>query len=566
MRNILVLAMVLSLLMVIIPFAPVSAANPVVTLTAPANVAPGGSFYATINITGASQLKNYQLILSFNPNVVQMAGLELSTGSSSGVIDGVINGVTIPNFGWTYRPVAGTPSGSIILGGNIAGNNSVSGDGFLARILLKSTGAAGAATNLALSSIDLGDALGNEVFPADPVAPAVTVSSNAALTTALTTGAAGSVTGTTATLNGTLTSLGTASSVNLFLGYSKVQGGPYTLVDKGTATTASTLPFAFNAPITGLTAGTTYYYVAQAQYGSPTQIVNGAEMTFNTTGGSLLPTLTSLNPGSGAPGATLNGVVVTGTNLTGATALTFSGTGVTASNIVVTNATQLTATITISGAAALGLRNVTVTAAGGTSAALVEGFSVTSAGAAVMSLTAPANVAVGGSFYLTINITGANNLKNYQLKMGFDPAVVQMAGLELSTGVTSGLIDGLINGVTIPNFGWTYQPVAGIPSGLISLGGNIEGNNSVSGNGYLVRILLKTVGAAGSQTSLNLSAIDLGDSLGNETFPANPAPVTVVVSSNPALFTAVTTNAVTGLSTTTATLNGTLTVWVRPRL
>ena len=166
--------------------------------------------------------------------------------------------------------------------------------------------------------------------------------------------------------------------MNLFLGYSTVQGGPYTLIAKGSATAATTLPFTFNAPLTGLTSGKQYYCIAEAQYGTPTQIVNGAELTFTPTG--TQPIVSSLSPNSGAQGATLTGVVVTGTNLTGATALTFSGAGVTATNINVTSATQLTATVTITGAAALGPRNVTVIAAAGTSDPLVGGFTVVSPG------------------------------------------------------------------------------------------------------------------------------------------------------------------------------------------
>ena len=39
------------------------------------------------------------------------------------------------------------------------------------------------------------------------------------------------------------------------------------------------------------------------------------------------PTVTSLVPNTGMQGQTLTGVVINGTNLTGATAVTFSGTG-----------------------------------------------------------------------------------------------------------------------------------------------------------------------------------------------------------------------------------------------
>jgi uncharacterized protein YjbI with pentapeptide repeats len=89
-----------------------------------------------------------------------------------------------------------------------------------------------------------------------------------------------------------------------------------------------------------------------------------------------LPTVTSLVPNQGVRGATLTGVQINGTNLTGALAVTFTGAGVDASAVTVVSATRITATITITSSAALGARNVTVTATAGTSTALVGGFTV----------------------------------------------------------------------------------------------------------------------------------------------------------------------------------------------
>jgi len=91
-----------------------------------------------------------------------------------------------------------------------------------------------------------------------------------------------------------------------------------------------------------------------------------------------LPALAYLVPNSGEQGQTLTGVLVNGTNLSGATALTFSGTGVTASNLSVNGAgTQITADIIVTDSAEAGARDVTVTTPLGTSAALVGGFTVT---------------------------------------------------------------------------------------------------------------------------------------------------------------------------------------------
>jgi hypothetical protein len=79
------------------------------------------------------------------------------------------------------------------------------------------------------------------------------------------------------------------------------------------------------------------------------------------------PTLTSIAPStSWRPRLALQ-VTLTGTNLTGTSAITVSGSGVTVSNINVVNSTTVTAFFTISTSAAFGTRTVTVTTAGGTS-------------------------------------------------------------------------------------------------------------------------------------------------------------------------------------------------------
>ncbi len=79
------------------------------------------------------------------------------------------------------------------------------------------------------------------------------------------------------------------------------------------------------------------------------------------------PTLASISPSSGERGFAVP-VTLTGTNLSGTTAVSVSGTGVTVSAVTVVNPTTVTATFTISAAAATGSRNVTVTTPGGTTA------------------------------------------------------------------------------------------------------------------------------------------------------------------------------------------------------
>ena len=70
-------------------------------------------------------------------------------------------------------------------------------------------------------------------------------------------------------------------------------------------------------------------------------------------------TLASIAPNTGSRSAAVP-VTLTGANLTGATSVTVSGTGVTVSNFTVVNPTTVTATFTISATATLSARNVAV--------------------------------------------------------------------------------------------------------------------------------------------------------------------------------------------------------------
>jgi parallel beta-helix repeat protein len=87
----------------------------------------------------------------------------------------------------------------------------------------------------------------------------------------------------------------------------------------------------------------------------------------------LLPTIITVNPAEGTRNQSLT-VTITGTNLTGATAVSF-GAGVTVSSFTVNSPTQITVNITVAPDAALGARTVSVTTPAGT-AAKADGFTV----------------------------------------------------------------------------------------------------------------------------------------------------------------------------------------------
>jgi hypothetical protein len=93
------------------------------------------------------------------------------------------------------------------------------------------------------------------------------------------------------------------------------------------------------------------------------------------------PTLTSINPASGKQGTAVN-VTLTGANFAVGATVGASGSEVTVSNVKLVNPNQITATITVPGAAAPGPLNVTVTTTSGTSNAVT--FTVDAKGSALL--------------------------------------------------------------------------------------------------------------------------------------------------------------------------------------
>jgi len=121
--------------------------------------------------------------------------------------------------------------------------------------------------------------------------------------------------------------------------------------------------------------------------------------TFTVTG----PSLTSISPTTGARG-TIVPVTLSGSGLTGATAITVSGAGITVSGLTVVNSTTVTANFTIVNTAALTARTVTVTTGAGVSNA--ETFTVVNPPAPTVSGISP-NTGVQ-NMVVPVTITGAN--------------------------------------------------------------------------------------------------------------------------------------------------------------
>src|SRR5438093_6876446 len=112
------------------------------------------------------------------------------------------------------------------------------------------------------------------------------------------------------------------------------------------------------------------------------------------------PAITGISPSSGTPGTSVP-ATISGTNLNGATAVTFSGSGVTAT-IGTGTATSLPITVTIAGGASTDTRRLTVTTGRGASLPFT-GFTVTSPAPPAVTGISPSSGIPGTSVPATIS-------------------------------------------------------------------------------------------------------------------------------------------------------------------
>ena len=184
--------------------------------------------------------------------------------------------------------------------------------------------------------------------------------------------------------------------------YGTQSGNPSTSIDVGNVTSRA---------VTGLTAGTTYYFRVVAYNTSGQQSAPSTQVTYAVPAAPSAPTITSVSPTSGpATGGTQ--ITITGTNfVTGATVRVG---GALAPGITLLSSTQLRAT-TPAGSA--GARDVQVTNASGSSATRVGGFTYTapSTTPTLTSISPTSGPTTGGT---TITLTGTNFVSGATVRVG----------------------------------------------------------------------------------------------------------------------------------------------------
>ena len=118
----------------------------------------------------------------------------------------------------------------------------------------------------------------------------------------------------------------------------------------------------------------------------------------------LVPSVSSVTPNQGSPGATIP-VTINGTGFVAGSTVSLNLTGVTASNVSFVSANQMTATLTVAAGAAIGARDLTVKNPNGGTGTLAGAFSVTAPVVAITSVT-PNQGAPGAIVPVTITGSG----------------------------------------------------------------------------------------------------------------------------------------------------------------
>jgi hypothetical protein len=202
------------------------------------------------------------------------------------------------------------------------------------------------------------------------------------------------ISATGATLNGDLTSLGTADNVWVCFewGLTDNYGSATTL--QGPMGASGTWSY----PLSGLTPGTTYHFRAKADGDGGTAY--GSDGTFTT---GQIPEVEDVDPSSGKRNQDLT-VTISGYHLDGAMAVSF-GSGITVEDFSVNSSTEIITEITIAADATLGDRDISVTTGSGT-ATKTGAFSVVGGGGGICGAGAPAIPHQGSEMTTTLAALG----------------------------------------------------------------------------------------------------------------------------------------------------------------
>jgi len=151
---------------------------------------------------------------------------------------------------------------------------------------------------------------------------------------------------------------------------------------------------------------------------------------------------------------------------------------------------------------------------------LVTGVSVQALGGATVSISAPAQVAVGTNFVAIVSIGNVSNLNAANYDVTFNPAVLQVGNVT----------NGLVGGVTFPVGMWNV-----ISPGTLRVINSLSNLSGVSGSGYLSQVQFQVIGSAGNTSQINLGNGVLSDTSANQiqaTWANGSVQITTVLAAN----------------------------------
>jgi len=298
---------------------------------------------------------------------------------------------------------------------------------------------------------------------------------------------------------------------------------------------------------------------------------NSNAVTFTVTAPSSGSGLTSIAPDTGARGTTQT-ETLTGSGLTGATSVNVTGGGITVNSFTVNSDTQITASFTISPAAALTARNVTATTPSGTTTPVT--FTVVNPGTPILSSIAPSSgfrrtaaapnpvavVLTGSNFTAgsTVNVvapasgltvTGVTMVSPTQINATFNTTTTAAIGPRSITvttpGGTSGAVTYTVLGPVLTSIAPTSAlrgqavPVSIFGSGLTGTTAvNVSGGGSVAVSGITVVSDTQvnatfTISAGASGTARNVTVTAPGGNSNAVTFTVTIPPTPTLTSIAP---------------------------------
>ena len=449
-------------------------AAPAIISLGPTSGTTGTSVTITgTNLTGATAVSFNGTAATFTVNSVTQLTATVPTGATTGNVtvitpggtsNGLVFAVTVPaSTISSLSPTSGTVGTVVVItGSNFTGTTAVSFNGAGATFNLNSatqltaTVPAGATSGSVVVATPGGtsNGLAFTVIPPAPVLSSLSPTSGPVGTSVLITG----------------TSLTGATSVS-------VNGTTATFTVNSATQLTATVP-------TGATTGNTTVT-------TPGGTSNGLPFTV----AAPAPSLSSLSPTSGTVGTL---VVLTGTNFTGTTGVSFNGT---AATFTVNSATQITAPVPLGATTG----SVTVTTPGGTSNSLP--FRVLSPAPTLTNLS-PSNGPIGTSVTITgTNLTGTTSVSFN----GSSASLVVNSTTQLTATVPGGATTGLATATTPggTSNGITFSVTAPVPtlSSLSPSSGPVGTNVTIIGTGLTGVTAVSFNGTAATFAVMNAGTI-----------------------------------------------------------